>query len=507
MFFTPIHNLFISVQVYNVNDKTIEIVLIFFIIESRYATCKIIILRGITRMNIKCPKCGGTVVFDPETGKMKCNYCDRLTGKENFSSLDGISGLQDSEKPSFSLKQEASAKSSETEEHTFKLKDSSIKISPKANMNTTPTVNNDSGDFKSPGENNKTPVKNSFLDNTEYMEMNIYHCSSCGANLMVGGTQASTFCSYCGSPSIVFDRVSKEMRPSKIIPFKLTEEQALNRIKEQFRKGSYIPSKIKALNVDSVRAIYIPFWLYTSYIRKNMVITARTNDGTYIYNRNVSCTYENISLDASLKLSNDMSKRLEPYNMNDLEDFDVAYLSGFYADMYDVPYDALENEAHKRCRDFLETEIFKTCPHANRISSNPNSLSNYKVSDEQEDYRLENVEYALLPAYFVNIQYGSSRKLVIVNGQTGKVVGNLPFEKDLFVRKFIKNSIISCTIFSLISVLIFRFPAMMPVFFVLGVLDAVLIGTGISSYKKYKFGLQQLASRQMTSYVNRMEDI
>lgn len=394
-------------------------------------------------MNIKCPQCGGSVIFDPQTGKMKCLFCGSLADTNDFDT--------------------APSSATESDNH-------------------------------------------SFTENDDCMEMKIYHCSSCGADLMVDGTGVSTFCSYCGSPSIIFDRVSKEVRPSKIIPFKITDEQALRCIKDRFGHGKYIPSKIRALTVDSVRAIYIPFWLYTAYIRKNMVITAHRQEDTLTYFRNASCTYSNVTMDASLRLSNDMSRRLEPYYMNELEDFDTAYLSGYFADKYDVPCDAMENEVHKRCRSFIETDILNTCPHANKIGSGSKEIANYQVSDEQEEYRLENVEYAFLPAYFVNIQYGNTKRLVIVNGQTGKVVGNLPFEKEEFMRKLAKNSIISCTVFSLFSILFFTVRPLMLLFILLLIIDAILLGTGISGYKKYKFGMLQLASKQMTSYANRMGD-
>ena len=86
------------------------------------------------------------------------------------------------------------------------------------------------------------------------------------------------------------------------------------------------------------------------------------------------------------------------------------------------------------------------------------------------------------------------------------MVGNLPFEKEEFMRKLAKNSIISCTVFSLFSILFFTVRPLMLLFILLLIIDAILLGTGISGYKKYKFGMLQLASKQMASYVNRMGD-
>lgn len=380
-------------------------------------------------MNIKCPNCGGPLVYNVESGMMKCSYCDGLSSKEEYDSHE-----------------------------------------------------------------------------KEYMEMNIYHCSSCGADLMVGKTQSSTFCSYCGSPSIVHARVSKEEKPKKIIPFKITEKQALSCIKERFRQGSYIPVKIKELTPEKVRAIYIPYWLYSAYVRKKTTITAQADNDRYIYNRDVSCTYQNLPMDASLKLSNDLSRRLEPYHMKELEDFDVAYLSGYYADKYDVPHDALKEQARKRCRQFMNLEILNSCPHANMIPTKSGNIANYSESNTEEEYELQDVTYALLPAYFVNIQYDKGKELIIVNGQTGKVVGNLPVEKGRFIGMFIKNAAIACTIYSLLSILFLSFPPLLMLFIFPVIITAIFVVSGIKGYNKYKLGMQQLASKHMSAYANRRED-
>lgn len=123
-------------------------------------------------MNITCPNCGAPLVYDVETAQMKCSYCDQNTNRTGSN---------------------------------------------------TPQIN--------AAADETTTVSSHVTPDMDNMEMNLYHCSSCGADLLAGKTQAATFCSYCGSPSIVFERVSKEAKPNKIIPFKLTEHQALNCIK------------------------------------------------------------------------------------------------------------------------------------------------------------------------------------------------------------------------------------------------------------------------------------
>lgn len=408
-------------------------------------------------MNLKCPKCAGQVMFEPKSGKVICRFCDWETTEENFSQLEGRREYD-----------RENAKQDTAYNRELKKEPELVQ------------------------------------EAEEFMETNIYHCSSCGAELMLSGTEASTFCSYCGSSTIVFDRVSKEVRPKWIIPFKLTQEQALRSIKEKFSKGDYIPSKIRTLTVDKVHAIYMPYWLFDTDIRRRMEVEVRSDDGIFRYMRDASCRYKNVTFDAAKRLNNEMSRRLEPFHTEDLVDFDVAYLSGFYADRYDVTKEATKTANLQRCREFLDDAILDSCPHANKMGIG--SLLNYKKKDVWEKYEIEKAEYALLPAYFVNIKYDTGRELVIVNGQTGKVVANLPYEKEQIVKKFVKNSLIACPIFMLVTYGIL-FSRMYPFFAILAAITGCSVGRGIFDYRKYKLGKARLSASSMKSYTNDREDV
>ena len=59
-------------------------------------------------------------------------------------------------------------------------------------------------------------------ENLEHCEFNEYVCNSCGSKIMINDSEASTFCIYCGSSNVVFDRVTSENAPSFIIPFNIS---------------------------------------------------------------------------------------------------------------------------------------------------------------------------------------------------------------------------------------------------------------------------------------------
>ena len=116
------------------------------------------------------------------------------------------------------------------------------------------------------------------------------------------------------------------------------------------------------------------------------------------------------------------------------------------------------------------------------------------------------MNYKKLPVYFINIQYKHMKELILVNGQTGKVVGNIPFETEQLVIRTIKNSLISCTIFSLLCILFLSIHRMQIVLILPILVAIVALINGSKEYNRYKSGMIQLASQHMISYVNRKEE-
>ena len=53
-------------------------------------------------------------------------------------------------------------------------------------------------------------------------------------------------------------------------------------------------------------------------------------------------------------------------------------------------------------------------------------FKDYHVTDEKTEIELSDIEYALFPVWFMTFQYQGILYTVAVNGQTGKVVGNVP---------------------------------------------------------------------------------
>ena len=76
-------------------------------------------------------------------------------------------------------------------------------------------------------------------------QMQAYICKGCGAELLTDDTTTATECPYCGSPTILPDRIDNSVKPEMVIPFTVTKEQAQKQFEEYFHGKILLPNIFK----------------------------------------------------------------------------------------------------------------------------------------------------------------------------------------------------------------------------------------------------------------------
>ena len=199
--------------------------------------------------------------------------------------------------------------------------------------------------------------------------MKIYNCQSCGAQLVADEYTSATFCSYCGNPTLVEDRLQGEFKPQLIIPFKINKEQAVDIYRKWLKKGPLTPKELSTSStIEKISGVYVPFWLYSYNARTQMnahankVRTTRRGDTEYTYTdhfdvyRDVHAEFDRIPADASEKMPDRQMDMLEPYDYSDIEGFAMPYLSGYLSERYNYTSDEIESRVKERADDYI-TEI------------------------------------------------------------------------------------------------------------------------------------------------------
>lgn len=280
----------------------------------------------------------------------------------------------------------------------------------------------------------------------ETVECDLYKCSTCGAEITVNNVEAATFCGYCGQPTIVFNRVSSFAKPEKIIPFSVTKEEAEMKIRKYLKRSFFSWRKLRNFETERICGIYVPFWLYNLDYSSQQTLKGTEGNGknsrTYYYFRECECKLSNLTIDASKELDNRSSQRLEPFDIHEAKDFDIAYLSGFYADRFDSSAKSEEFSAIYKAKELYDQEVIKTIPGR--------SVS---IITDVPKYTINSVSYALLPVWFLSfLDENNNTYTIMVNGQTGKVVGALPFVKKLvYSLTFATGCILSLPCFMMLK--------------------------------------------------------
>jgi ribosomal protein S27E len=287
----------------------------------------------------------------------------------------------------------------------------------------------------------------------DLMDCYVYSCSECGGEIIINGTEASTTCVYCGNSNVVFSRIAKQKCPEFVMPFSITKEKAIELVHKKINSGLFIPKEIKNFSIDCIRGIYLPYWIINASYTNAAVIEGQVRSGkstvTRYFGRAGKLKLTRFPIDASLALSDESSSRLEPFELSHLKPFDEDYLAGFYSNVSDVTYIDLKRATNKRAQEFFEKEAMDDV-----------RASRKKVVSSIPSLKIENnMVYAMLPAWFITFKYKGKPNTILVNGDTGKVVCALPWNKGLFYSLLFTFGAVATTA----AYFVFRYT--LPVFF------------------------------------------
>lgn len=235
----------------------------------------------------KCPCCGGAIAFDSTAQKLKCPYCD-----------------------------------TEFEIETLKGYEEELEGDSADNME----WQTDAGSEWQQGEADG-------LCN--------YSCNSCGGEIVADETTAATKCPFCDNPVIMKGRLSGMLKPDYVIPFKLDKKAAKAAYMRHIEGKRLLPKLFRDQNrIDEIKGIYVPFWLFDAEADANVRYHAEivrtysdsennyTETSHYMVQRGGSIGFENVPVDGSEKMADDLMESIEPFDFSEAVDFQTAYLAG-----------------------------------------------------------------------------------------------------------------------------------------------------------------------------------
>ncbi len=331
----------------------------------------------------KCPNCDGGIQFDPTAQKMKCPFCN-----------------------------------TELEAEALQAYQKELQDTPEDNM----TWDTQAG---------------SQWQDAESRDLRQYTCKTCGGEIITDATTAATSCPFCDNPVIMTGQLSGNLKPDYVIPFQVDKRAAINILKQHYQGKRLLPKVFKDENhMEEVKGLYVPVWLFDAdaqahiHYKTTRVRVWSSGDYRYMETRHYRVIrrgfigFSQVPVDGSSKMEDALMESIEPYDFSQAVDFGTAYLSGFFADKYDVDSQASIVRANQRIRQSTESAFAST-------------VTGYAtVIPVSANIQLQNAstKYALYPVWLLNTRYKGKQFTFAVNGQTGKIAGDLPLDKGAFCR-------------------------------------------------------------------------
>ena len=326
----------------------------------------------------KCPCCGGAIAFDSALQKMKCPFCDTEFEMETLANYDdGLQNGQDS------MEWETSAGAQWQEGETDGLCS--------------------------------------------------YVCKSCGGEIVGDENTAATSCPFCGNPVVMMGQFSGALKPDFVIPFKLDKKAAKEGLMKHLNGKRLLPKIFKDQNhIDEIKGVYVPFWLFDTdadaQVRYRTTKVRSWSDNNYDYTetshylvrRGGSVGFDNVPVDGSSKMPDDLMESIEPFDFSGAVGFQTAYLAGYLADKYDVDAEQSVERANERVKKSTEEAFASTVQGYATVTA---ESSNIQLHGGK-------AKYALYPVWILNTTWNGNKYTFAMNGQTGKFVGDLPVDKS-----------------------------------------------------------------------------
>lgn len=277
-------------------------------------------------------------------------------------------------------------------------------------------------------------------------EFDNFACPTCGAKVTMQDGSAKMKCSYCGSELAAFGiREGEELSPEKIIPCKLTKADAKTKLLGWWLNHETMPKYNEKKLKMEFQDIYVPVWLFNADVITKIEALVEPyqydHEGERRVTETVRKTYESklvhVPFDSSRHIEDELFYDIEPFTYSEMEDFRASYLSGHMAECYHIEPECVIPRAVGRVKQFAFDQ------GKDYLDSSIGGGVILDMLKQEADVTPTEIIYALVPMWVCTYVYNGQRKNIYINGQTGKVAGEVLFAGNKFKHDVIFYGICS----------------------------------------------------------------
>ena len=267
-------------------------------------------------------------------------------------------------------------------------------------------------------------------------------CDSCAAEFSMPEGVHAQDCPFCGTPIVADTGPSRHIKPHAVAPFAVDDRQARERFRSWLGGLWFAPGALTAYarQDERLQGVYVPYWTFdcqtdsryqgqrgTAHRVRRPVTVMRAGKRTRVMRTEVrmrwrpvsgrvSRFFDDVLVLASYSLPPRMTERIMPWRLEALVPYQEAYLAGFISETYGADLDIGFADACGLMNRTIRADV------ARDIGGDAQRIS--RIRTKRSDISFKHI---LLPVWMATYRYGGKPYRFIINGQTGKVVGERPY--------------------------------------------------------------------------------
>lgn len=262
-------------------------------------------------------------------------------------------------------------------------------------------------------------------------------CQSCRAISVLDPARQAQNCEFCGSSQLLpYDETAPAFRPESVLPFRVAESDARDRLRAWFGRVWFAPNALKRRALtDTVRGVYLPYWTFDAKVEADWTAEA----GHYYYTTetyvdggqtrtrqvrhvrwepaagHVSHFFDDDLVCASVGVHPGLVRGIEPFPTAELRAYDPGYVAGWVVERYQIDLEAAAERARAAMQAQLEAMCGRQVPG-----------DTYRNLVVRADWSGQTYKHILAPVWLLSYDYGRRAFQCAINGVTGAVAGEYP---------------------------------------------------------------------------------
>ena len=268
----------------------------------------------------------------------------------------------------------------------------------------------------------------------------VVQCQNCGASTET--TDLAGACQFCGGALVALDHPEGLVAPEAVVPFHVDQRGAKDAFGEWIGSRWFAPGALKKVgSTEALHGTYVPHWTFDAQTHTDyrgqrgdyyyVTVTDQVSDGkggTRTVTRqerrtrwrraagHVSRFFDDVLVVASTRLDPKKLHKMGPWTLSEARPFQQEYLTGYSALRYDVDPHAGSAEARREMRQVIDGDCRRD------IGGDEQRVHDMDITYSQAMFKL-----MLMPLWIATYLYGGKTFQVMVNANTGEVVGDRPW--------------------------------------------------------------------------------